>query len=650
MSGRRRHRLSPSLFPFLAVLVCTLGTLILFLALVAQNATEAAEQNARAERMAKLRQAEQDAQPATPRLTAKSVQSLLDEEQFRIEQLVAFRDQQTNELGDRRDQLTYLQQHMDRLRQKLTQLGDEVDRAMGETEVQQIDDEEIALLRRRIDAEKKEIEKLRRDAENKTPRVVIVPHKGPNGTDRRPVYLECTSRGVTIWPEGSQISMTQLEDSNYSANPLDAALRVVRLHTMQNYGDTAPPYPLLIVRPDGIDAYAAARGAMQDWDDQFGYELVPAEVQLAYSQPDSNLKQQVDVAIRDAAARQHAQHAIARRARGGTGQFSDGSDLRGNVRRGTGRSGRLPTLSAAELDRAGRSSGFRSHRDFSPYSNAVNGNVIPYSSDVRRGARSVYSSDPQARSAYPAQDGPQAGDAGAVARRWADEMANAAAQMRASQGSEDGAGGNGQAGSEEDLGPDAPPSSQAKPGTTSLAQSPNKPQATPGDGEAGSDDAGSDGGAKPSSQMTMPSSGANTEQPPPGGAPQISLNQTPQSQPLRRQGRDWALPPEMAGLRGNSIVRNIRVECHQDRFVLLPAGGGGATEVFGFLSGDVEKSTMRLATAVRDRIQQWGPALPGGKWQPRLDVIVMPHGEMRFHQLRTLMSGSGVEIAGRASE
>ena len=47
MSRRDRKGLSPSLFPFLAVLVCTLGTLILLLALVAQNATNAAEQTAR---------------------------------------------------------------------------------------------------------------------------------------------------------------------------------------------------------------------------------------------------------------------------------------------------------------------------------------------------------------------------------------------------------------------------------------------------------------------------------------------------------------------------------------------------------------------------------------------------------------------------
>jgi hypothetical protein len=36
MSGRRRPGLAPNLFPFLAVLICTLGTLILMLAMVAR--------------------------------------------------------------------------------------------------------------------------------------------------------------------------------------------------------------------------------------------------------------------------------------------------------------------------------------------------------------------------------------------------------------------------------------------------------------------------------------------------------------------------------------------------------------------------------------------------------------------------------------
>jgi hypothetical protein len=105
----------------------------------------------------------------------------------------------------------------------------------------------------------------------------------------------------------------------------------------------------------------------------------------------------------------------------------------------------------------------------------------------------------------------------------------------------------------------------------------------------------------------------------------------------------------MMGRGGNAIVRTIRVKCYQDRFLLVPPKARGATEMFGFSDGDIDGATLRLATAVRDRIERWGAALPGGRWQPRLEIEVMPGSETRFHQLRTLMSGSGVEIAGRAS-
>ena len=50
-----------------------------------------------------------------------------------------------------------------------------------------------------------------------------------------------------------------------------------------------------------------------------------------------------------------------------------------------------------------------------------------------------------------------------------------------------------------------------------------------------------------------------------------------------------------------------------------------------------------------EALARWGAALPGGRWSPRLEVEVMSRGESKFHQLRTLMSGSGVEVTGRTS-
>ena len=75
MSRRDRQGLSPSLFPFLAVLVCTLGTLILLLALVAQNATDSAQHAA-------LDEPPTEPNPQPNGLTAKTVEAMLEEEIF----------------------------------------------------------------------------------------------------------------------------------------------------------------------------------------------------------------------------------------------------------------------------------------------------------------------------------------------------------------------------------------------------------------------------------------------------------------------------------------------------------------------------------------------------------------------------------------
>ena len=71
--------------------------------------------------------------------------------------------------------------------------------------------EELEKLKQEISEEGLVVKKLREEIETAKPRFVIVPHQGPNGTTRRPIYLECTSKGVTIWPEGVVITSWQLE-------------------------------------------------------------------------------------------------------------------------------------------------------------------------------------------------------------------------------------------------------------------------------------------------------------------------------------------------------------------------------------------------------------------------------------------------------
>jgi hypothetical protein len=318
MSGRRREGLAPNLFPFLAVLVCTLGTLILLLALVAQNAGDT---YAAADSQPPAEDAGPDEEAVKLVEAAEMIDRQLREAMWHRDQTVKMRDEQTAELEERRDRLAHLEDHVRRLHDDLKSLTTEVEKAMekpGESSEVQATLDKVLL---EIEAEKEAIGNLETELKSETPRIVIVPHKGPNGTDRRPIYIECRADGVYLQPGNQHINRDDLEPRVGFANPLESALRTIRLHAMQSYGDAIAPYPLLVVRPDGIESYSVARAAMSNWDDQFGYELVPGEVDLAFPSSDPTLNTKVAAAIDQAVAQRQA---LAMRFGGGGGSGAGG--------------------------------------------------------------------------------------------------------------------------------------------------------------------------------------------------------------------------------------------------------------------------------------------------------------------------------------
>lgn len=706
MSRRKRSSLSPSLFPFLAVLVCTLGTLILLLALVAKDATTTAKKEEQPVAP------EPEAAPAKARLAAATVSRMIAEEQFLTAQYISFRDKQTAELETRREERTHLETQIAKLRDQLKSLSREVDSAVGAAPIQAVDDATLIALRSEIEKEREAIEELKTTTDPQKPRIVIVPHKGPNGTDRRAIYLECDAGGLTIWPEGTRISLEQLERSDTIANPLDASLRVVRQHAMQTYGDATPPYPLLVVRPDGIESYGAARKAMDDWDDQFGYELIPAQVDLAFDNADPNLKQRLERTVADAVAKQSIRDIAGMGGRGGGGGGGGYGPSGATSRSGT----RPRVLSAASLDRQGKSNGFHDTRGNEDYARS------PYTSGSQAG-RSYGGGNSYARLSGADRGGmgpgaagsgnPGSGNPGGIdpqtEKRWADQMQSAAGDFRGGTGSTglseldavgsefqeaamaglnsargsqtptDGTTGGDPTG--DGLGMDRGQGDRQGGGghsedgkmTSNRATSANSVQSTGTQGTGGSRGSGTQGGATAAQQSSSaqsassgspagpsagsPQAGAAAGNPPRSEFDPSMSDRRPPDQRVpdstlarelvKRGGRNWAMPREMAGAHGNAIIRTIRVQCYGDRFVLLPPSSGGATEMFGFSGGDVNRASLELATSVRDRIARWGVALPGGRWQPRLSVEVMPDGRGRFEQLQRLLDGSGVEVIQR---
>ncbi len=291
----RKPTVGVSLFPFLAVLICTMGALIVLLVMVVQMArVHAAEET---------QVVDEIESPDAQRMEQESYewrQQLLDEQ----------RETLTEKLADGRLELSHLEKHIRDLEQRWKQLQAEAAdlelRLRGDARDEDAVRAEMDRLRQEIAAAGVRLEEKRAAVARQQPAFAIVPYTGPNGTRRRPIYLECTAEGVVFQPEGIVLREQDFAGLMGPGNPLDAALRAIREYLTETYGRQAggEPYPLLIVRPDGAEAYALARSAMRAWDDEFGYELVDESMPLEFFQTDPALVQQINKAVKDARSRQ----------------------------------------------------------------------------------------------------------------------------------------------------------------------------------------------------------------------------------------------------------------------------------------------------------------------------------------------------------
>ncbi len=285
---RRRSRkpgISLSLFPFLAVLICTMGSLIVLLVIMVQQARVVASEVEQQQ----AEKAEQQRQLMT------ELDHKIEDADWRHDILNKQREELLDQLEQRRRRIGYLEDTINTAKEKLSlliaqakSLQDQGNAGSGETS--QIN-QQIAQLRLQIENESRALEIARKAAASKPASYAIVMHRTFSGTNRRPVFLECTANAVIIQPENIVLVAGDFQPPLVQGNPLDAALKAVRIYWAK-YGqeDEREPYPLLLVRPGGATSYTAARAAMQFWDDRFGYELIDEEMQLEYPAADPALR------------------------------------------------------------------------------------------------------------------------------------------------------------------------------------------------------------------------------------------------------------------------------------------------------------------------------------------------------------------------
>ena len=290
MSGRaRRDDIAPSLFPFLAVLLCTMGALVLILMLIVSNAQATAKEIA----------ATVEAENVSQEMVALS------------QEMQKVRENQQKELDRKQGELAHIEDHINRLQSQIEELVGKYEKLAEEKDKENIEQadwekkkKELELAIAKAEEELKEKEE---ETKNKKAAYSIIPYQGPNGTSRRPIYLECVADGLIIQPDGFKLGLRDLKPPHGPGNPLDAVLRAIRSH-LESIDATggATPYPLLIVRPDGIRTYAMARGAMASWDDQFGYELVSNDLNLKYPNFERPINTELEEVVAQARERQIA--------------------------------------------------------------------------------------------------------------------------------------------------------------------------------------------------------------------------------------------------------------------------------------------------------------------------------------------------------
>ena len=532
-----------------------------------------------------------------PQLARQELEAEIDEElemaRFHASQYDVSREATNADLEKTRLKLGQIEDHTGQLRRQIASLKtawDQLDQLEANKESsQQAAQSELASLAIKIRQLERELELAKTAAAGRQAAYSIVPYEGPHGTKRRPIYIECRADGLVLQPEGVVFNAADFDGPLDAGNPLDVGLRAVReyLITQQSllHTPSSEPYPLLLVRPSGINFFYAGRAAMKSWGTEYGYELIGDDWELDFPEPDPLLAATVRQAVEPARLRQRRIIAAApsRYGAGGDRPVYTVKPYRGGITsRGGGTGSSEP----------------------SPFG--------------------LRSSESQGRlSSQYGQGSAGASEGGLGSRQKGGEgqsyFGRGSGQAESGSGTSTG-NGSGQRGE-----------GSGSPGEGSMHRTEG------GTGQHGSGQAGSAGGGSgeacenSADQQSASSPGRSSE------APQ-SLAKT--------RGRNWGLPD--AGRSSVPITRPIRVECHADRLVIVPERGLGSPNTISTAEG-TSSSIDDFVSSVWEYMEHWGRAGRGMYWRPVLKVYSGPGSDSRTAELEALLQDSGliVEQAGQ---
>jgi hypothetical protein len=615
MSNRSASETSDSisLFPFLAVLLCTMGALLVLLVILVQRA------------------AERSLLPDAPALkliaaTNPGIDNTVDQTQLKRDlaevteyqkQLAGLQAEANRRLEEERLRLSHAEEHTRRLQEELAKLSiaaDQLDQTEKNQEVDQEQAErEMAQLEQLVADTEKQLETLRETSPGKRS-YAIMPYKGPNGTYRKPIYIECTGKGVILQPEGLVLTADDFIAPTWPGNPLAAALRASREYLNEKAAkEGAPeppdPYPLIIIRPGGIQQYALARAAITAWDSDYGYEFVDEDMKLAFpGTPDPQLARVQNHAVMISRERLlHLVQAAPSRFRGmhvGGGGHGNGN---GDDMNGYGSGGGV---------------------DGSAGIYAASGNGT-----TEMGGNGAGNNG---------QSGEQLADSGTPSGESQRGNLGGNASGGEAGGNTEGTGDKAAASSGESAQQSGPNLVGAR-----YAQQGGTPTNAPSEPLHGKDPAsgGNSSNQMAANQVTGGSSGSG-QGAQGGGSPNMNLSNSSPQPIAASRGTNWAVnEPQRKSV---AIRRPIQVVVRENRMILTPTKNANlgieATGTEISLDQGVNEISEQFKMAVNERIADWGLAGSGMHWRPVLELNVETNAEMTATRITHLLQNSGVEV------
>ncbi|MCR5163761.1 MAG: hypothetical protein K6C40_07070 [Thermoguttaceae bacterium] len=689
-----------SLFPFLAVLLCTMGALIAILLIIARQAQISTDQMFSGDGNSAVAELEPDPQStseiqlspedrsspdnqSTPETQSNpeaekeleqadagpsreelenAIQKLKNRnelEQWRNEELQNVRSQLEKEAQKARIALSTTQEKRNQLMQQLQNFREALIRLEKEHESLSAEDlkKELAEGKKRLEDLKKELEKAENTARNQNGSYAILPHKGPNGTRRYPMYIECRSDGAWLMPENVKLGAADFEGVLSMENPLEMALMAKRQYLLRNgiFQETPDgaqePYPLIIVRPGGILYLYMVKEALQSWKSEFGYELVEDSLSVAFPPNDDALKGEMLKAIAEARVRQREIAAMAptlpQTSAGAGGSVVYHPNNQGGQAVQLDQNSRLARTLRRSAEQAAQGATLRNgsgHGNQTANGNwAGNGNgngngfegSAPNGFQGRPGTGGLAGvpSPAPTSGAYGANGGSMNSQSGEGenaqgAPNTTKAAANDLSLWAAATAGEENSSENTSSAGQNENGSRSPKGKTAQ----EYAAGTGGPNGSPAAGGTG-DSMGAGAPGMGMSGENCPSNAPEAGQMPPQGAGQ-DVQRVSES-----EGQNWAL----ANYRPNmtSLTRPVPMECRKDRIILSATPG---TDAVTIMIGEPIPTLKRLAKEIGTQINQWGDAGRGVYWKPILRVRVAEDARLQYERLLLMLDGSGLIV------